>query len=306
MKPKYKTPYEYLENHYKRVKAFHTRFNTSGNHKWLPYRGKDYLGFYGNIQEFVPNHRECLPDEVVIDCDFKAEWVRVKVGDRLKETELAYSFWDSGNKGCHAHIYFNGLGLLTYEDRKIMKKLITKYYFGDMIKSCKIDTALVSRHMIRSEYGKHEKTKAYKSFITADRELEKNDIHANILDKFKETKAAYLAAKSRVKSPSTPDNPPECVKFFLGDDFKGAKDGRKMALFVLTSWFKEISMDDDEILDNLLHINHYSLHDYWTMPQMIGSMRSTKGTLRCSGRHDILENMDREDVAQLCFANRRK
>ncbi len=299
MKAKYKTTYEYLESHNKSNGDFHTCYTTNGYHKWLPYKSEPYMKFYGSIKNFTPNHREVLANEVIIDCDNKAKFVREAVYKRIKETNLAYSMWDTGNRGTHIHLYFEKIDKLTYEDRKLIKELIIRYYFGDLIKSCKIDMALVSRHMIRIEYGKHEKTKLYKDFITADRELERNKILPEIKAQFEHKKELFSRPRKPQKGCSISE-PPECVKHFLSDDFRGAKDGRLRALFVLGSWYKQNNIDSDDIIEELIRINHYALHDYWTMNQIISTVKSSKGTLRCYGRHKILEDIGREDVIKKC------
>lgn len=307
--PRFKTTEEYLEFHSKRSGKFHTRYmNIKQPHPWIVYNSKEYKEIYTvQLLQEKPHHREVLSTEVVIDVDVddKKEMniVTDMITARLCAFETKFSLWETGGKGVHFHTYWKGLDKYTSDDRKILKELILKHLCFGVMQRGRIDTQLCSTHMIRAEHGQHEATRHYKSFLKGHNELEYNEIPEVVIkqfEAFKERMSHWKPCKIVDKSM------PICVQFFLSDDFIAVKDGRKNALFALSSWYKQQGLSNNENIEKLIKFDHYNLHGYLGKHRINAAVRSNKGLMRCSGRHKILQMIGKGDIADKCCEARRK
>ncbi len=301
-KPKYSTTKEYL-THYNKKYTFHTRYkNIKQRHKWLKFQSKEYKAFYEDQNIEAPHHREILPNEVVIDIDttnkeILSETIK-EITRRLQESKINYSLWHTGGKGVHYHTYWKNLDKHTTEDRKTIKELIIKHLCYGLITKARIDMQLCSTHMIRAEHGEHEATHFYKEFLEANNELEPNTIPKGVLNKHTEILEQRRQWKPATKTVN--GTTPNCVRFFLSDDFVACKDGRKNAMFALASWFKQQGKTDKETYELLTTWSHYKLHDYIKPGNIAATIQSSKGTMGCRGRHSILKMIGKLDVIKGC------
>jgi len=181
MKPKkYKSLTQYLGYYYQYCQknmVLVYRGDTSEN--WA--RRCTYLG--PKYHPKVPyNHRSILDYEVVIEYDYDDTDLNVRLVDRvIKKLNLdgiKYAKWNSGNKSSHLHVLIRQIEVanLALLKKTFMRHYGTFYYdkntkriYDDdcvgrekLIPDLKLAT---SNHLIRAEYGVHEKTQNIKTLI---------------------------------------------------------------------------------------------------------------------------------------------
>lgn len=305
-----KSTLKYLQYYHDKYKfEFHTRLNNMGRHKWIRFNSKEYKELYEDHSIISPNHREVLPCEVVIDVDEKKHFEshRKELQRILDLKKLNYSLWDSGNNGTHAHLFYEGLDKFTLEDRRVLKELIIKHVCGeDFIKKAKVDLQLCGRHMIRAEYGTHERTHYCKTIVKSNNHLRTNKIPEEVIEKFKVVKERMKNWKP-VEKLEFNGGKMKCIQFFLSDDFVACKDGRKNAMFALASYFKGKGDRNEQIYEKLTHWNHYKLHDHLKNGSIMSTIKSTKGTMTCRGFCNVLKMVGKEkDVCKGCYLSVRK
>ena len=110
------------------------------------------------------NHRMILQQEVVIEFDTENHEDNFKYVDtiskRLIKEGIKYSLWHSGNKSYHLHFF---VSTKQATNIRLLKKSIMRYFSEGL--PVLPDLQLAGNHMIRAEYGKHEKTGKNKNLI---------------------------------------------------------------------------------------------------------------------------------------------
>jgi len=290
---------EYLEEYFKRCGSFNTRYANikKRKHSWIPYKSEEYNEYYGEPETFYPNHRLILPSEVVIDVDNKDEFCKLMCLKVIRESGLYYGAWDSGNNGLHIHLWFKGLEKYSSGDRTKIKEYIIKHYFSEeLIDKCMIDMQLTGTHLIRCEYGVNEKSGYYKEPIEEFNELEYNETPEQVIEKFKayeKDKLNFVFVKHKFDG-----SEPPCIKFFQTEDFSGNRDGRKMSLFVLASWY--INKEDKQtVYDKLKKWNRCVLNDYLPNDLILSTVNGSKGLCGCRARKNVLRMIDK--VKEVCI-----
>lgn len=111
------------------------------------------------------NHRNILDDEIVIEFDTDDHVANGKLAGyvtlKAAAEKMKYSAWTSGNKSVHVHTFFD---LATYDDKKLIKRLITDWLCEGLTVAPDYQLT-VRRHLIRAEFGIHEKTGKYKQCL---------------------------------------------------------------------------------------------------------------------------------------------
>jgi hypothetical protein len=112
------------------------------------------------------NHRNILDNEVVVEFDSEETEKNginsAFVVNKLKKLGMEFSVWYSGNKSVHVHAFFD---IKHAADIRLIKRCIMMY----LTEGCddRPDYQLaIRRHLIRAEYGLHEKSLKLKSPIT--------------------------------------------------------------------------------------------------------------------------------------------
>lgn len=197
------------------------------------------------------NHRCILDDELVIEFDnpdpTKNGNCAGMVVNKLKKAGVEYSVWSSGGKSVHVHCHFDISK--DYKDLKLIKRMLMEALVKDL--GCHPDYQLcVRRHLIRAEFGFHEKSGLYKSRIMETPNYPKLATVPKAIKEAYEitTKAREIAPKPKLLNVAHP-----LVKLVLGSH--NIKDGRKQlmwrlvnilkqdytqeqVLFMLNSWYK--------------------------------------------------------------------
>ena len=216
------------------------------------------------------NHRSLLDDEVVIEYDNKDKRLNERLASRvrvkLRADKLKYAVWSSGNKSQHIHIICKDYNP---SNRELFKKTIMRYYgtFYYDEKNDKIyeeyapgriklfpDLGLASsNHLIRAEFGVHEKTQDNKSLIYKDYEYPcRSKIPNEIFEEY--VKSMEISVYTRVGMGTSELAEHSIVKDLMDTvKFqKGMNDGRERVMFALIHILKPKYKDNKQGLVDLL------------------------------------------------------
>jgi len=231
----------------------------------------------GFSSRFPINHREIFPDEVVLDFDTKSKDDRNKayhlIVSRLKKHKFAFNAWSTGGKGVHIHLFFPELKKVPNEQRSIYKEEIIKYIAAQQINTAKIDFQLCGRHLVRSEFGTHEKTGKDKLPIEEYTPLIKQDnkIPDKVISAVKRRTLNSRHTQTRVAGKMAFP----CVNYLVSQDFAGIKDGRARALFILASYaYNNLGMAKG--LDLLNQWNDYKMNGYFKEQELKSKLMHIK------------------------------
>lgn len=118
---------------------------------------------YSDIKKY--NHRMILENEVVIEFDTDSPEENKSLVEsiipKLRRDGIRYSLWHSGNKSYHLHFFVD---TKKASNIRLLKKSLMRYYTSHLDKLP--DLQLASTHMIRAEFGLHEKTGKHKNLVT--------------------------------------------------------------------------------------------------------------------------------------------
>jgi ribosomal protein S7 len=219
------------------------------------------------------NHRTIMDCEVIFEYDEPDpklnERLVAKVINKLKVDNIKYARWFSGNKSQHVHIL-----LKSYDVRNpaLFKNVIMRHYGTFYIddknniwekegvgrRKLYPDLKLASTgHLIRAEYGIHEKTQDNKELIFMSKEYPcKSKLPMHIFDQYQ--KAQELSVKQRVNQTVAQVAESETVKKLLNSVLfrEGMNDGRERIMYqliqVLKHKFKPKGEEGKKQLTNLM------------------------------------------------------
>ena len=285
-----------------------------GNFHCVEFIGEKWT-LYSDKKELPPhyyiNHREVLPQEVVFDYDHKDinknKFYHGIIANKLKRYKVEYKSWTTSGKGIHTHIIFPDLLSYPKEDRSMVKKSIIDFFFGPHAAHAKVDYQLCTRHMVRAEYGTHEKSGGiklpYDEFVP--RIKVPNKIPPRALDIYEMEKSKFKSRKPLVIGRGFSSNPFPCISYFMGEDFCSVKDGRKRAKTILLGYFYKLK--GDEALDIVREWNDYKLNRHFNDYQLTSSFKGVKkmydegrsfGCTSC--KYLLTELGKKEDVCKEC------
>jgi hypothetical protein len=196
------------------------------------------------------NHRTIINQEIVIEYDDE-DPVSNKhnvdiIAKRLSDDGLTWSKWSSGNKSVHLHCLID---IKDVGNVSLLKNAFIRVYSKGLPLP---DMRLVGSHLIRAEYGVHEKTGKRKTLISRVHEWEKlNTIKKEVWDKYQTMMKAV--SQRRLSTDLRGLENSEQVKLILNTvRFRQINDGRERALFMLIHLLKEKYADDKDGLTNYL------------------------------------------------------
>jgi len=243
------------------------------------------------------NHRDVLPNEIVIDLDedslIKNAWCLGKICSKLKKKGIIFSAWHTGNMGYHIHIFWKKLD--TVKENQLLKEILLDWMMKDL-PNMKVDRQLLGRHLVRLEYGHHEKKIPKESLKTPvlykDHHTQENDIPEHIWDEYKKRIVKFAIKRMTYKNKGvTEHKTPACIQYMLSDEFSKHRDGGKRAMFVLASYFHK--MEDEKLCELLKRFNRYNLRKPLSSRAIIAtilSVRNHKGRrVGCRYRHSLLK-----------------
>jgi hypothetical protein len=182
------------------------------------------------------NHRDILPGEIVWECDSTVVLDNVVAGliiyNRLLNDGIIAQAWLSGNKSLHVSALFYTHNI---KDLMAFRTFVFNKYVGDI----KADRALLGKHLIRAEYGVHEKTGCYKGLLVGPVEPIKNHIPEDLMSDFDDElfRIEYNKYKDSIKRNTGiyRNRMPKCTGVLLSDEYYAKNDGVNRGLFAISN-----------------------------------------------------------------------
>lgn len=232
----------YLTRYYKLQEEILLVYRPTQKSSW----GVRHLYLSDEYNPYLPyNHRSILRNEVVIEFDNddpkinydNTEMVRKK----LSKYNIKYAYWDSGNRSKHIHFFVD---VAEAGNVTLLKKTLVRFFS----KGCSElpDLRVCSdNHLIRAEYGIHEKTLQHKSPIFESRNYpELSPIPVEVWDNYSYEYRKVLNWKMSTNTKELYDH--AAVKLIIDNDFiRKYGDGRERLFFVLMHIFKPKYEKDD-------------------------------------------------------------
>lgn len=182
------------------------------------------------------NHRMVLTNEVVIEFDDKDKEVNfdlaTQVAQRLAQDGIAFAIWFSGSKSTHVHFL---LDIKNAKNIVLLKRIVMRHYCKDIATP---DLRLAApNHLIRAEYGLHEKTQNYKTLLKIHEHYPcVSKVPSVIWKQYIKTQIANTQRKltrSLHQSDNQLADHPGFKYILSSEKFRSCNDGRERALFML-------------------------------------------------------------------------
>jgi hypothetical protein len=224
------------------------------------------------------NHRTLLDSEVVFEYDMEDQDINKLLADkvckRLKDDNVEYAKWFSGNRSVHVHCLVK---FTNVKNPNLLKSTIMKYYgtfyydeatktvFEKKVEGRELirvypDLRLASKgHLIRAEYGLHEKTQQNKKLIFKTPEYPtKSALPIKLWEDYE--KAQNFSVMVRLGQQTSDLAESDTVKKLLDTvQFKeNFDDGRERVLFALIHILKPKYKEKDELTHFLFEWYNYS------------------------------------------------
>lgn len=187
-------------------------------------------------QEYQPNvhynHRSMLDCEVVIEYDFdnpdRNKELAKEVTKRLTKMGLSWAKFTSGNKSTHVHLFIN---INNIRNIPLLKKSLIRHVCRDLpIPDLQLT---VTNHLIRAEYGVHEKTGKYKVLLSKSSDYPKvNAVPLEVWNEY-EHRMSINVSSQLTRDLKGFDELPGIKLLLQTEEFKKARDGRTRSLFLL-------------------------------------------------------------------------
>jgi hypothetical protein len=191
------------------------------------------------------NHRTILHNEVVIEFDNddpeKNLALSKEVKTRLNKDGILLSHWHSGNKSYHVHCLINTGNC---HNVPLLKKCFMEYYSDGLGVP---DTRLaVENHLVRAEFGIHEKTGKNKSLLYKDTQYPSvSNVPDGVWQRYYAEQRLVVSRRLSRDVNKLIDHPG--MQYILtSHQFREANDGRERALFMLIHVLKPKFLEDKE------------------------------------------------------------
>lgn len=202
------------------------------------------------------NHRSVLDCEVVIEYDtddMKANRKYVDIiANRLSKDDISWAKHHSGNKSTHLHCL---LDTKNATNISLLKNAFMREYSEGLPLP---DMRLTGKHLVRAEYGIHEKTGVRKKLISRIKDYVRlNKIPDRVWERY-QTMMARIVSWKTSRNLTDLANSDE-VKLILDTvRFKEFRDGRERALFMLIHLLKEKYKEKRDMVAYLQEWYRYS------------------------------------------------
>jgi len=274
---------------------------------WISYNSPDYENYVATYGD--PNHREILPDEIVIDVDAEnTKHGKIHadiVQERLDAKGFNYKRYVSGGDGEHFHLIFSSLDLIfpnmNIED---VKYGLIEFMLEGLINPEDLDShiCLFKKKLIQIEDAPHRKGK--KKLLRSRRK------GINIIpDEFFTFYAYKLSQReaitSRISSIKQPDNL-NCIRYFYGENINGENyfDLKRInyrTLFSIASYYHNKYKNTKEVKEKVME--WYNSIPLQLRRDSVGTVnlrqidilsKRSNGTAGCLYRLSLLEELGKE------------
>lgn len=221
--------------------------------------GKRCLYLDDKYDPFLPyNHRSILDNEVVIEFDEDDKNLNRRlaqqVADILDKDKIAYSMWYTGGKSTHLHFHIRSNSASSLS---LLKRCIIRYYTKNL--NYNPDLQLTGNHLIRAEYGVHEKTGQHKKLLKESVGYPKEcELPQAIWDFYTGEMSIVKKRQMTVSLKDIDDN--DLVKKILDTAYIKEKvgDGRGRLVGALAQLFRHKYTNKSELIDFLWDWYKYS------------------------------------------------
>lgn len=258
-----------------------------------------YLG--ENYNPLTPyNHRVMLPNEVVIEYDTDNIIINKRyvdeVAKRFKRDGIRFSKWSSGNKSTHLHTLLD-CGSAT--NIPLLKRVFIRYYTKDLpvpdLQLCG------NNHLIRAEYGVHEKTGKRKELISKDKDYPcLSSIPTEVWSLYYKEVGIIMNRKVSIDTKEF-EQLPGIQHLFRTEEFRKYNDARKRAMLLLIIALKD-KYTTQELVEYLWSWYHYNSGTDLTKQDIIKKVHYYTVTKQypisfwTKYLNDLLEDLDRSDL----------
>ncbi len=291
---------EWLDYYYELYGSFRVQLFQHRPNPWLNYGSKEYLEFE-NKMGCLPNHREKMVDEIIIDVDGEPKdnkKLLQLIVKKLEEDKWTFYAWYSGGFGYHIHMFFPELRTRNQRDREELKKLLKTHVTKGVNRPKDLKSHVCGANPVLFQCEKALHRKGFVKELIFKNELGENRIPQRVYEALKKEKETNKLNNEQWKLVANGETP-KYIKFFLaGDDFRSIGDGRYRAMFLLTSYYLKKGIDKEEVYLKIKEWNSYQLRDYfddYKIRSMVFQNHSryagypfAKDLLRELGRNDVL------------------
>lgn len=192
-----------------------------------------------NYDPTVPyNHRSMLRQEVVIEFDDESYFVNKKLAEevvaKLKTYNIAYSAWSSGNKSVHVHCLLN---VGSAKNLPMLKETFMRFMGEGLAKMPDLQLCSTN-HLIRCEYGLHEKTQKQKLPLGQSKNYPVvSEVPEKVWSIYLRKQQHILNAQA-IKQVDDITGLPGFKYVLESEQFRASDDGRERALFMLIHCMK--------------------------------------------------------------------
>jgi hypothetical protein len=186
---------------------------------------------YDSLKKY--NHRGILGNEVVIEFDEEDKEVNAKLADevclRLQKDNIRYAKWYTGGKSVHIHIL---LDVGEASNIRLLKTVFTRHYTEGLDKLPDLQMTYPN-HLIRAEFGIHEKTGREKMLLYKSRNYFKPCFLPQVVwDKYTDSMAKVVKTKL-TKDIKNFNDLPSIQLLFKTEEIAKVNDGRERSLLLL-------------------------------------------------------------------------
>jgi len=297
-----------LEKYYQKYKIhFRVQSFYKEPRQWVNYKTKEYDYYINAYKE--PNHREIMPDEVVLDIDAshslsikekKEETTKLMkiLQEKLSSLAMGYSVWNSGGSGYHFHLFFPKLMKYPKYERDELKRMIKKH-LGYGYLTGKAHVCMGGGTLIQIE-GRWNRKGSRKTHVKTVGDFESNELPDAVLKKYLNEKEAMKHRKPVVFHCN---DKPSCIKFFEAEDFLATNDGWNRASFILAAFYRDSGKTKEEALDLLGDWNEYVLNrriPIKNIKSTVYSVYKSKRRMTCRYRKNLLEELGQQILCKGC------
>lgn len=247
------------------------------------------------------NHRSVLKTEIVIEYDTDDLVANRKFVDeiarRLKKDGIEYAKWYSGNKSTHLHCFID---VKNAKNIQLLKKCFMRVYtVGLPIPDLRLAT---NNHLVRGEYGIHEKTGKHKSLISKTPNYPLlGTISTTVWEYYYKQMSIVVKRRTTIDTKDLMEH--KGLQYILATHkFKESNDGRERALFMLIHLLKPRYSDKKEFTKYLIEWYRYSGGTSLTDRQIASKVWyhwSRNYNIGIPFLNELLESIGREDLIQV-------
>lgn len=295
----------YLNEYYKIQPEITLVYRPTPNHGWG--RACKYLGTTYN-PAINYNHRCILRNEIVIEYDEgdpneNRKYVD-EIAKRLSRDGLTWAKWFSGGKSVHLHILAD---MAKASHTHLLKKAFIRIYTEGLpipdLQLCG------DNHLIRAEYGVHEKTQVCKSLISKNGNyFQVNTLPEKVWEKYRRDMMRVMNMQV-TKDLKEFERLPGINLLLHTEEFKKAGDGRERAMLLLIRVLKEKYQKDElkQFMSSWYHYAggkklrtdqiHRKVEYYWSKDYSLRWYQEyLEELLEDIGRKDLIKHEEKQEV----------